>query len=838
MLKEFRYAARVLLHTPLFTAVAALSLALGIGGAASVFTVLNAVLLRSLAIPNPQQLYAAETHRPGGMSPRYAWPVAEEARDQLKGRAELFAATTATGMQVRIAGRTDAAATDRGMIQLVSGEYFAVLRQQAQTGRLLAPADNASPAAHPVAVISDAYWTRRFNRSPDIVGREIIIGGASLTVVGVAGPRFFGPFLSMRNPDVWIPLIHQPAVRYAVNASMSDGDGLQPWAPQRTIQWLFLFARVPEASAVPGVASALTRLHRLDALTRASEPDDRQRVETERVLLESAGRGVSPMRGELSTPLVVLLAMVGVLLAVTCGNVASLLLARASAREREVAIRMAIGAGRWRVVRQQLVETVLLSFVGGGLGLIVAAWGRDALLVMFSGGATAIDLDTSFDWRVLTFALGVTILSGLTAGVLPALRSTQIAPTDALKAQARQVGGGGGRRGAFLGKALVVAQIAFCVLLLVLAGLFVRSMQSLLRTDVGFDRGHILVGRLDVRSLGFTNAQRQALYVRLIERLRRVPGVVGASLSLNGPLGTSQRSSSLSVEGYTPGPREELETNEEIITAGYFDTVGLRIVEGRAFTADDGQAGRRTSIINESMARRFFPSGRAIGKRWSYGDPFGPESPVIVGVVQDARYNRLRGSAPNMIYGLSAALPDDVLSNFEIRTSVAPEQLVKTVTQALAEAEPSAPVFDVVPLDVRLNRGIANDRLVAHLTSAFGIVALTLASLGLYGTISYGVARRVRELGVRMALGADRADVLWLVVREALVLVAFGAAIGLPLAFAASRSIASMLHGVRPIDPAAYAAGPLLLLVVATIAAYLPAHRASRIDPMAALRAE
>lgn len=488
-------------------------------------------------------------------------------------------------------------------------------------------------------------------------------------------------------------------------------------------------------------------------------------------------------------------------------------------------------------MRQQLVETVLLSFVGGGLGLIVAAWGRDALLVMFSGGATAIDLDTSFDWRVLTFALGVTILSGLTAGLIPALRSTQIAPTDALKAQARQVGGGG-RRGAFLGKALVVAQIAFCVLLLVLAGLFVRSMQSLLRTDVGFDRGHILVGRLDVRSLGFTNAQRQALYVRLIERLRRVPGVVGASLSLNGPLGTSQRSSSLSVEGYTPGPREELETNEEIITAGYFDTVGLRIVEGRAFTADDGQAGRRTSIINESMARRFFPSGRAIGKRWSYGDPFGPESPVIVGVVQDARYNRLRGSAPNMIYGLSAALPDDVLSNFEIRTSVAPEQLVKTVTQALAEAEPSAPVFDVVPLDVRLNRGIANDRLVAHLTSAFGIVALTLASLGLYGTISYGVARRVRELGVRMALGADRADVLWLVVREALVLVAFGAAIGLPLAFAASRSIASMLHGVRPIDPAAYAAGPLLLLVVATIAAYLPAHRASRIDPMAALRAE
>ncbi|MDQ3349441.1 MAG: ABC transporter permease, partial [Acidobacteriota bacterium] len=440
--------------------------------------------------------------------------------------------------------------------------------------------------------------------------------------------------------------------------------------------------------------------------------------------------------------------------------------------------------------------------------------------------------------RVLVFALGVTLLAGITAGLLPALRSTQIAPTDALKAQARQAGGGGGRRGAVLGKALVVAQIAFCVLLLVVAGLFVRSMQSLLRTDVGFDRGHILVGRLDVRSLGYTNAQRQALYERIIDRLQRVPGVTAVSLSLNGPLGTSQRSSSLSVEGYTPGPREELQTNEEIITAGYFDAVGLRMVEGRAFTTDDGQPGRRSSIINESMARRFFPSGSPIGKRWSYGDPFGPESPVIVGVVQDARYNRLRGSAPNMIYRLSDSVPDDVLSNFEVRTSVPPEQLVKTVSQALAEAEPATPVFDVVPLEVRLHRGIANDRLVAHLTAAFGIVALTLACLGLYGTISYGVARRVRELGVRMALGADRASVLWLVVREALVLVAFGAAIGLPLAFAASRGIASMLHGVRPIDPAAYAAGPLLLLVVATLAAYLPARRASRIDPMGALRAE
>jgi putative ABC transport system permease protein len=325
---------------------------------------------------------------------------------------------------------------------------------------------------------------------------------------------------------------------------------------------------------------------------------------------------------------------------------------------------------------------------------------------------------------------------------------------------------------------------------------------------------------------------------RVLERLRRIPGVEAASLSLNGPLGNSRRASSFIVEGYTPARDQQLITNEEVVTTDYFKTVGLSIVEGRGFTADDGRPGSRNTIVNQTMARRFFPDGGAIGRRWTSETALGPDSPVIVGVVQDAKYMEVRGETPNMVYRAAGSLPLEVLGNIEVRVSGAPATLVPTIRQALAELEPALPVFDVVPLDLRVSRGLTNDRLIASLTSVFGLVALLLACLGLYGTISYGVARRIAELGLRMALGADRAAVAWLVIREALSLVAIGGVMGLPLAFVAGRSIRSMLHGVDAIDPLSYAQAAILLLMVAGVAAYLPAHRASRIDPMVALRSE
>jgi predicted permease len=819
-------------------AVAVASLALGIGGAASVFTVLNAVVLRDLPIANPDQLYSVEKHRTRGVERLYSAPLVAEAQRELKGRADVFATTAPTQMQVRLARGTDGA--ERSNVQLVSGDFFSVLGQHAQLGRLIEPRDTSAVGQSPVMVISDAYWQRRFQRDPAVVGRQLLVGGAALTVIGVAAPEFFGAFVAFRNPDVWIPLTMQADVRYAFNATVDDSyaDATQPWTPQAAIEWLWLFARVPDAAETTGLGATLTLLHQRDAATRLDgTAEARERLEAERLALADASHGVSFLRGDVSARLVVLLSMVGVLLAITCGNVASLLVARASARQREIAVRTALGAGRWRVVRQLLVETMLVSIAGGALGLLVAAWGRDLLLSLFTGGAPLVDLDTRFDWRVLLFAAGITAISGVAAGILPALRSTTTSPTDVIKAHARQVGQAGGRRGVRVGRALVVAQIAFCLLLLVVAGLFARSLQSLAQTDIGFDRDRLLVARMDVRSLGYSESERQALYARVVERLQRIPGVSAASASLNGPLGNSWRASSLIVEGYTPAPNERPLTNEEVVTADYFDTVGLAIVEGRGFTADDGRPGRRNTIINQTMARRFFPGG-AIGRRWTSDDALGPESPVIVGVVQDAKYIDVRGDTPNMVYHFAAASPRDVLGNLEIRAAGEPSALASTLRAALAEVDPALSVFDIVPLDQRVDRGLLNDRLIANLTRAFGLVALLLASLGLYGTISYGVARRITELGLRMALGADRSAVAWLVVREALMLVAIGAALGLPLSLAAGRSLLSLLYGVDPVDAMAYGQATLLLLVVAGVAAFVPAYRASRIDPMLALRAE
>jgi predicted permease len=836
--RDLRYGARVLIRNPLFSAVAIASLALGIGGAASVFTVLNAVVLRSLPVPNPQQLVVAEKNLPAQRHGRYSWPSVVQAQETLKGMAEACAFTYPVGVQVRVGNSPDASA-DRGLLQLVSGEYFTVLRQRPQLGRLLQPSDNQTLGQHPAAVISDSFWERQFQRSPAAVGSSMIINGSSYTIVGIAAPEFFGAIVAIRNPEIWIPLMMQHEVRYASNASNSDtADPRQPWPPQEEIEWLSLLLRVPSASDLPRIASMLTVQHQREAIARldGNDPDARRQIEAQNVTIDSAARGVSGLRQDVREPLYVLLGMVGVLLVIACGNLASLLLSRANARDREMAIRLSIGAGRARVIRQLLAETLLLAFIGGALGLLLAAWGRDALLMLFSSGSATIDLDTAFDPRVLAFAVALTVLTGLLAGVGPAIRGTKVPLAEAMKAESRSVGMSG--RAALVGKGLVVSQIAFSLLLLVLAALFTRSMQSLLKVDVGYDRARLLVARMDMRSLGYSDEQRQTLQNRVLDRIQAIPGVESASISLNGPLGTGRRSSTFSMEGYTPARDEVLLTNEEIVTEQYFRTVGLRIVEGRDFEPGDRTADAERTIINQTMARRFFPKGDALGKRWSYGDEIDKSSPTIVGIVEDARYLDVREEVPLMVYHLSAAVRDEVLSNMEVRTSLPPTQIAATLRRTLAEIAPDLPVYDVVPLDERMNRGISSDRMVASLTTAFSIVALFLACLGLYGTISYGVTRRVTELGVRMALGAERRDVLWLVIREAAVVVAIGAALGVPLAILAGRGVASQLYGVRSVDPASYAAAAVVLTAIAGFAAFLPAHRASRINPMAALRKE
>jgi predicted permease len=841
-LNDLRYGARLLRRSVGFASIAILSLGLGIGGATAVFSLVNAIVLRTLPVPDAAQLHVLEVAQPGrDHGELFSGPTFVSTRDELRSRGvELFASSSIAGMQLQPDGDELPA---RGNVQLVSGEFFGVLRQQAQIGRLLTADDNRVVGGHPVAVVSDTYWRRRLHGSAEAVGRRLSINGTSFTIVGVSRPGFFGTTLALRNPDVWIPYMMQADVRYSQNASNSDeADPRKPWPPQPQMAWLTVFARVPASMPEAAAASAITSAYlreREPLLGASATDDDRARLRQLTVQLSDASAGVSRLREGASQPLYVLLAMVLVLLVIACGNVAGLLVSRAAGREREIAIRLSMGAGRGRLVRQMFAESLLLAVAGGAVGMTFAVWARDgllALLVNLSSSSAATDLNTGIDWRVLGFSLAASVLTGLLCGVLPAIRGTRVPVADSLKQQGRgAVGADGGRRGMLVGKALVAAQMAFCLLLLVVAGLFGRSLSSLTQTEIGFDRDHVLTARVDVRGAGYSSAERQALYRRLVERLETLPGVVSASLSANGPLGGSQRISSLSVEGYTAAPDEQVRTNEEVITERYFETVGLKVIDGRRFGAEDKVEGSRSSIINATMARRFFPGQSAVGKRWSYGGPIDKDARVVIGVVEDARYADLRRDPPNMAYTITESVPDEVLSGIEIRTVGRPAAIAQTVRDVLAQAEPRLPLVEVMPLADRVGRGVSQDRMVARLTSIFGGLALLLACLGLYGTVSYGISRRVAELGLRMALGADRGMVLWMVLREALVLVLAGALIGAPLAFAAARSMRALLFNVGAADPISFALGAAILLAVAALAAYLPAYRASRIEPMAAL---
>ncbi|HEY3885373.1 MAG TPA: ABC transporter permease [Vicinamibacterales bacterium] len=833
--RDLRYGARLLRRNAVFTAAAVLSLALGIGGATAVFSIVNAVVLRRLPVPDPTNLYVAQMMSRLGASDLFSGPTYAHVRDGLGPQgAEVAAATGIAGMQLQASGQPTGA---RGAVQLVSGEYFALLRQQPEFGRLLTPADNDAVGAHPVAVVTDAYWRRAFGPSTDLADRTLTINGALFSIVGVTRPAFFGTTVSLHSPDAWIPFMMQPVVRYASNSSSHNADRQKPWPPQAGLSWLNLFVRVPRRPSALAIQTAVSQIVQRDEETdfKDSGAQTRAAISSSRVVLDDASAGISTLRDDLSTPLYVLLAMVGVLLVIACVNVAGLLLSRAAGREREVAIRVSIGAGRWRLVRQFLAESLLLATAGGMLGVIFAIWARDGLLALFVTSTTPVDLNTGLDGRVLAFSIGVSAVTGLACGVLPALRGTRVSAAESLKQQARTVGAEGGRHGVLAGKLLVIAQMAFCLLLLVVAGLFARSLQRLAQTDVGFDRNHVLTGTLDLRAAGYSPTERQAFYQRVVDRLSAVPGIQAASFSENGPFADSSRTSSLNVEGHTGAPNEELRTDEEIVTPQYFDAVGLKLLSGRGFEPEDRDPKAHTTIINETMARRFFPNQSALGKHWTYGGPIDKDAFVIVGVVEDARYVDVKDPTPNMAYSLAPARPAEVLGDLEIRTTGAPSAMAQQVRQILTESEPRVPIVEIVPLADRIGRGLQRDRMVSRLTTTFGTLALLLASLGLYGTMAYGVSRRIAELALRMALGAERANVLWLILRQALVLVAIGAALGLPLAFIAARSVSSLLYDVPAADPFAFVTAVGVLIVVATLAAYLPAYRASRIEPMAAL---
>jgi len=840
-LQDVRFGSRLLVRGPVFTAVAVMSLAIGIGASSAIFSLINAIVLRPLPVPQPEELYLAQVTRPGDVNLRFSYPVFESARELLAGRAELCAQSSIEA--VRIATRSGAGVSTSpqpARMQLVSGNCFAVLRQRAQVGRLLGPGDDLTRGGPPVVVISDGFWTRRFGRAATVVGSELFVNGAAVTVVGVTTPEFFGATVDSRGLDLWAAVVMQAELDFAGTVRITNGDTDRPWPSQRELAWVDILLRIP-SGGLPAVTQALNlTLQRESVLLRGyqADADLRRRIEASGVTLVPGSRGFSPMRNELTWPLVALLAMVGLLLVIACGNIASLLLARAASRHREIAIRFSIGAFRGRVVRQLLTESLLLALIGGALGLLLARWGSTALLAFISRGEPPTGIDVSPDWRVIAVTFIISVMTALLFGLLPAMRSTRLPLVETLKSQTPgAIGSGiaGGQTRTFL----VSGQVVFSLLLLILAALFGRSLQELMRVDVGFDREHVLVARFDPRAAGYTLAELPQLHRRLLEGAAAIPGVTAASLSTNGPFSGSGTRRNFEAEGYTRGPDERPVTEHEWVTPDYFRTVGLAIRKGRGFDSTDTADARRVTVINETMARRYFRDRDPLGMRWAYNRNLNDAGFEIVGVVEDARYSGrdLRGEPLNMVY-LPVAQDRRFLQSLEVQVAGDPSTFAAAVRNALRQVEPRLPVVSIETLKDRVARSLGFSRLLAGLTTAFGVIALCVACLGLFGTMSYAVTRRTMELGMRMALGAGRGTVQRLIMGEALTLVLIGLLIALPLSYLAARAMGQLLYGIVPYDLTAYGAAVTALVLVAALAAYLPARRASRLDPMKALRAE
>jgi predicted permease len=836
-LQDVRFGARLLARGPAFAAVAILSLAFGIGASSAIFSLTSAIVLRPLPVDRPEELFIAQFRQRDDSDDgalRFSHPFIERARELLAGRAELCAHSSIESLQVGARGGSTATPSpEAGRVQLVSAGCFGMLGQRAQIGRLLFAADNVSPGQHRVAVISDAYWNHRFGRAASVLDAELIINGTPVAIIGVTAPGFFGTTVGTHNPDVWAPIAMQPELRFAGRVRRDGGDLLKPWPPQPELSWLNLMLRVPDGGA-PAVTEVLNAALRHESASRG-DPSGTRRSEGDPITLQPGTRGFSPMRNQLTTPLVALLIMVGLLLAIACANIASLLLARATNRDREMAIRLSIGAGRGRLVCQLLTESLLLAAIGGALGLAMAHWGSRALLTLLNRGAAVTGIDVSPDWRVVVATGATSIVTALLFGLLPALRSTRVSLTDTLKAHTRGAIGAAGR--VPVGKLLIAGQMAFAILLLIVAALFARSLQALTRVDVGYDRDRVLVARIDPRSAGYTVAELPVLYNRLVERLTSLPGVTSVSASANGPFSGSRSRGDFDVEGYTPARDEPVVKDSEWVTTDYFRTVGLTIKQGRGFGPQDSANGRRVSVINETMARRYFRNQNPIGRRWGNSRNFEADGFEIVGIVEDARYNDVKATSIAMSY-LLAVQSERYVRSLEVRTSGSPAAMATAIRRTLRESEARLPVDVIETLDERVTRSMGLERLLGWLTMAFGSAALGLACLGLYGTISYAVTRRTAELGLRMALGAGRTGVQWLILREALTLVLVGVVVGVPLAMLAAHALKGLLYGTAPSDLLSYGAAMGGLVAVSALAAYIPARRASRLDPMHALRTE
>ncbi len=833
LFKDIRYGLRGLWKRKGFAAIAVLTLALGIGANTAIFTLVNAVMLKSLPVDKPEELVlfsdatgegtSTQDNSPTGKWTRFPYPTYEYFRNHNQSFQDIAALRSGSSrLSVR---RPDAAAAARGAGQLVSGNYFSVLGVRAARGRVLTNEDD-KPGAAPAAVISNRYWEQELNSDPSVVGKNFIINGTNFTVVGVTPKEFFGERVR-RPPDFWLPLSFQSQIELTESYLTND-----------QVYFLMVMGRLK-----PGVtieqAQATTNLALQQFLTEQAGSkltDERRKgiANTYATLVEGQG-GISGLRRAYSAPLQTLMAIVGMVLLIACANVGSLLLSRAASRKAEISLRLALGATRGRIVRQLLTESMLLALIGGVCGVVLAQW---AVSVLVGLVARESPLNTRPDAGVLLFTAGVSIVAGLLFGLIPALQASRTNLAAAMKEKNRL-------RSGFLrlspSSLMVVMQVGLSMVLLTGAGLFARSLLKLQSEDLGFDRNNVLLVGIDPRLAGYKPTELTTLYRQVVERLSSLPQVRSVSIATYSPLSGTRRLSTIKVNGYTPQDGEDLATQDILVAPKYAETLGMPLLRGRDIDVRDTPTSTQVAVINSAFAEHYFKDQNPIGRMFSFDDDTDNGAAVqIVGVVGDIKQDDVRDKPEPTVYRPILQVQDEgaYSAMIHIRTQADPTPLTPQVRQMLTQIDDKLPVFGVTTLSDQSRQNLNQERLIAQLVSFFGALALILASIGLYGVMAQGVARRTSEIGIRMALGARGGNIALMILRETFYLVLAGLILGFPAALLGARLISTQLFGLSATDPLTIAGAAIVLSVVAMLAGYLPARRASRVNPLSALRYE
>ena len=839
LLRDVRHGVRQLRKRPAFALVVILSLALGIGANTAIFTLIDTVLLRSLPVADPSSLQFVARYQPAfGPTPGYGYGHLEFRR--LRDANPVFtdlAAYGVTRLNVSIDGSIEPTAEGH----LVSGTYFQVLGIHATSGRTIAPQDDERPNGHPVAVLSYNYWKRRFTGDQSVLGRTISLSGVPFTIVGVTPSGFVGLEVG-RAAEIFLPVMMQPTVMPAS----------ENWLGESILRatWLTIVGRLRPGVTPHQATGAVATLDVLDPLmTKPSMPGETSRRIEERLGVTPAATGLSTLRQQYSQPLFILMIVVGVVLMIACANVATLILARGTMRGPEFSMRLALGAGRRRLVQQLLVENVVLALAGGVGGLLLARWATTLLVTFMSTGRTPIVLNLEPDPRILAFTAFVSLATGILCGIIPALRATRVDVIAGLRLRGRSQAGGTGWAGP--GRMLVVSQVALCVLLLFGAGLFVRSLQKIDAQDDGVDREQVHIIRVeprgsDQRGIPGTSERLHAIYLDLIQRVRAIHGVRAAGLANLAPTTPSNFMEPLQMPS-----GETVRIARVMVYPGYFETMGIPIVAGRDLDDRDLAAdGLHSIVVNEAFVRQYLNGQSPVGKRFAYREGVSRANPAgtelfreVVGVVKDTRYASLRTpTVPLIFQPFLQTRTGRGQMTLHVRTTGDSASVVAGIREAVQRIDPNMPLFAMQTLATQVDAVLGRERLVATLSTLFSLLALLLAVIGLYGLMAFSVVNRTGEMGIRMALGAARPRVVRLVMREALLLVAVGLALGVPAAFVAGRMAASkvsgLLFGLTSTDPLTMTGAVAILTLAAAAASYLPAARASRVDPMVALRNE